>query len=261
MLRDPATLFWNRSARATRLYKAGEYELACDSYELALVEMKRMTTPPANDNAATLYFNYARASQSMGRLCHASRLFGEVLGVAPKHERALEQRAECHFSLGDMSSAISDWRELTTSFGAAAEPAIRQAWARRMEEAKKLLATAAHETLGVDRYASAADVRKAYHKLSLQFHPDKHASSSEDVRERARHRFARIQAAYESLSARRSPAGGHAPRSQGSSRTRTWYGHTGGGDDDDDDEYDEPFGADNGAPPGYDPFARRGWEF
>ena len=44
VLQDPGILFWNRSTRATRLYKAQEYELACDYYERALAEMDRMTT-------------------------------------------------------------------------------------------------------------------------------------------------------------------------------------------------------------------------
>jgi DnaJ-domain-containing protein 1 len=46
-----------------------------------------------------------------------------------------------------------------------------------------------------------AEVRKAYRQLCLNWHPDKHASSTEDQRERARHRFCRIQAAYEKLQA------------------------------------------------------------
>ena len=36
MLQDPALLFFNRSSRATRLYKESEYELACENYGLAL---------------------------------------------------------------------------------------------------------------------------------------------------------------------------------------------------------------------------------
>ena len=42
-------------------------------------------------------------------------------------------------------------------------------------------------------------MRKAYRQLCLTWHPDKHASSKDDQRERARHKFTRIQAAYETL--------------------------------------------------------------
>ena len=95
VLTDPSTLFWNRTSRATRLYKQGEYELACDSYETALNHMGAMSTPPPAENRATVYFNYGRSAQSAGRLCRGVELFNEVLDATPRHERALDCRAEC----------------------------------------------------------------------------------------------------------------------------------------------------------------------
>ena len=49
------------------------------------------------------------------------------------------------------------------------------------------------QVLGVEARATDAELKKAYRQLCLTWHPDKHASSTEDQRERARHRFARIQ--------------------------------------------------------------------
>ena len=45
----------------------------------------------------------------------------------------------------------------------------------------------------------AAEVKKAYRQLCLQFHPDKHATSLPETQLRAKNRFGRIQAAYEKL--------------------------------------------------------------
>ena len=63
MLRDPSLLFWNRAARANKLYKSNDYEPACEGYALAEAEMERMASKPSADNVATFYFNYGRSCQ------------------------------------------------------------------------------------------------------------------------------------------------------------------------------------------------------
>ncbi len=52
-----------------------------------------------------------------------------------------------------------------------------------------------YKTLGVDRSASEADIKKAYRKLAVQFHPDKNPGDQE-----AENRFKSINEAYEVLS-------------------------------------------------------------
>lgn len=262
VLREPSLLFWNRAARANKLYKAGEFEPACEGYALAEVEMDRMHSPPAADNVATFFFNYGRSCQGMGSFCKALRLFNRVLEASPSHERALDHRAECHNvsvprpmplpavqrvdgcaaalrrlacstasgdgvsliaprlhasssvadctivlpwlvsrmaqALGDSENALVDLAELQKSFKGA-EEATTKAWARRAAAIKAEKGRPAHEVLGISADASEAELRKAYRQLCLNWHPDKHASSAEDQRERARHKFARIQAAYERL--------------------------------------------------------------
>ena len=60
--------------------------------------------------------------------------------------------------------------------------------------------SAAHEVLGVPVGATAADIRKAYRRLSRTHHPDMlppGASAAE--RKAAAHRFSTINSAYEQL--------------------------------------------------------------
>ena len=54
-----------------------------------------------------------------------------------------------------------------------------------------------YEVLGVSRDASADDVKKAYRRLALKWHPDRHEAGA---REEAEGRFKRISEAYEVLS-------------------------------------------------------------
>ena len=201
VLQDPGTLFWNRSARATKLYKQGEFEEACDSYALALKEFERMAVRPAADTQATFFFNYGRSAQSSGSLTRASELLSRVLELNERHERALEHHLDCLEGLSDFEGALSDLRELKVKFSDTADIPTRQGWVRREAQLKAKIATPSHELLGVERYATAAQVKKAYRNLCLQYHPDKHANSAADVATRAKHKFARIQQAYEKLSA------------------------------------------------------------
>ena len=52
-----------------------------------------------------------------------------------------------------------------------------------------------YEVLGVDRNASAADIKKAYRKLAIQYHPDKNPDNKE-----AEEKFKEAAEAYSVLS-------------------------------------------------------------
>lgn len=57
-----------------------------------------------------------------------------------------------------------------------------------------------YSVLGVDRSASADDIKKAYRRLSKEWHPDKHPStSSGQVNKEAESKFKEINEAYETL--------------------------------------------------------------
>ena len=53
-----------------------------------------------------------------------------------------------------------------------------------------------YEVLGVDKKASLSDIKKAYRKLAIKFHPDKNKND----RDAAVQRFKKIGEAYEVLS-------------------------------------------------------------
>lgn len=53
-----------------------------------------------------------------------------------------------------------------------------------------------YETLGVEQHATDDDLKKAYRKLALKWHPDKNLDNAEE----AKKQFQVIQAAYEVLS-------------------------------------------------------------
>lgn len=57
-----------------------------------------------------------------------------------------------------------------------------------------------YKILGLARSCDAKDIKKAYRKLALQYHPDRHTGSSEEQRAEAEKQFKEVANAYEILS-------------------------------------------------------------
>ena len=55
------------------------------------------------------------------------------------------------------------------------------------------------EIVPSNRLASAATLRKAYHKASLKWHPDRHVNAEPAAKAAAAERFTEVKAAYEVL--------------------------------------------------------------
>lgn len=73
-----------------------------------------------------------------------------------------------------------------------------------------------YAVLSVGRDAKAEDIRKAYRRLALVYHPDKHASAAQNARDAASRKFQQIGFAYAVLS---------------DDKRRSRYDHTGRTDD------------------------------
>ena len=60
-----------------------------------------------------------------------------------------------------------------------------------------------YEILGVNRHASASEIKDAYRKLANKYHPDKVNHLGDEFKSLAEKRFKEIQEAYEQLVGRR----------------------------------------------------------
>lgn len=56
-----------------------------------------------------------------------------------------------------------------------------------------------YSVLGISTNATDAEVKKAYRKLAMEYHPDRYANSSEEVRIRANEKFRKVNEAYEAV--------------------------------------------------------------
>lgn len=54
--------------------------------------------------------------------------------------------------------------------------------------------------MGVDKKSTAEDIKKAYKKLALKWHPDRHRNKPEHEQEEAKNMFKDINEAFSTLS-------------------------------------------------------------
>ena len=57
-----------------------------------------------------------------------------------------------------------------------------------------------YEVLGLSKNASESEIKKAYRKAAMKYHPDKFSNSSEAEKKEAEEKFKEINEAYEILS-------------------------------------------------------------
>jgi hypothetical protein len=66
-------------------------------------------------------------------------------------------------------------------------------------EIEAQLLSSPYSLLGLPEGASPSDVRRAFHRLARELHPDRHPAASEEDRRRLAERFAAIHAAYRQI--------------------------------------------------------------
>ena len=60
-----------------------------------------------------------------------------------------------------------------------------------------------YEILGVGKSASDDEIKKAFRKLAVKYHPDKVSQMGEDVQKAAKEKFQKLNAAYETIKKQR----------------------------------------------------------
>ncbi|KOO30445.1 DNAj heat shock n-terminal domain-containing protein [Chrysochromulina tobinii] len=157
---------------------------------LALQEDAKLALSSGNADAAVTI--------SCGALCLAEEISSGA-SQPSDHERLLLVRARAFLTIGQPAQAIADFRS-----AAALNPAGSQAGAG-LKEAWRLLQllqkrSSLYEVLGCEPNATAEQLRKAYHKAALKWHPDKHTQADAAQQAEAHARFTELQAAWAVLS-------------------------------------------------------------
>lgn len=133
----------------------------------------------------------------MNKNLEALTEMNKSIALNDKYTKAYLRRANIHMSLGNFEEAKYDFNKVKEL-----EPNNHEAL-KGAEEAKKKEKQAKkkdyYKILDLPRDASENDIRKAYKKLAIKWHPDKN-TESEEKKLQAEKRFKEINEAYAVLS-------------------------------------------------------------
>jgi len=126
------------------------------------------------------------------------KLLDKSIEFNEEYTKAYKLRASVNTSLKEFQDAVRDYHEASTREPDSKElkDLLKQAQKRLKESEKKDY----YKILDVDRNANEQEISKKYKKLAMQYHPDRHATKSEDEKKEAAKKMQEINEANDVLS-------------------------------------------------------------
>ncbi|TYJ19008.1 hypothetical protein E1A91_A09G161700v1 [Gossypium mustelinum] len=180
--------------RGQAYYYLADHDVAQRHYQ------KGLRLDPEHSELKKAYFglkNLLKKTKSvlvkLGRGKDASSSCSEALNIDGELLEALVQRGEAKLLTEDWEGAVDDLKSAAQK--SPQDMNIREALMRAEKALKMSKRKDWYKILGVSKTSSVAEIKRAYKKLALQWHPDKNV----DNREEAEAQFREIAAAYEVL--------------------------------------------------------------
>ncbi|GAN09114.1 DnaJ homolog subfamily C member 7-like [Mucor ambiguus] len=169
-------------------FKANQLDEAYDAYTAAL------DIDPTNDHMnSRLYSNRAAVLQKQKKFEEALLDCDKAIELDEEFYKAYSRRAGCYMETEQYEEAVRDYKKLTEVDASNRE--YHNLLRKAELELKKSLRKDYYKILGLTKTASETEIKKAYRKLALQYHPDKNAGD-----DKAEARFKEVGEAYAILS-------------------------------------------------------------
>ncbi|XP_010937842.2 dnaJ protein P58IPK homolog B [Elaeis guineensis] len=175
--------------------KSAEDNAAMGKLRLAVEDFKAALAMDPSHSAYNvhLHLGLCKVLVQLGRGKDAIKSCTDALEIDGELVEALVQRGEAKLITEDWEGAVEDLKIAAQK--SPQDMSIREALLRAEKSLKLSKRKDWYKILGVPRTASVAEIKRAYKKLALQWHPDKNV----DNREAAEAQFREIAAAYEVL--------------------------------------------------------------
>ncbi|CAL5419948.1 unnamed protein product [Camellia sinensis] len=166
----------------------GKLRLAVEDYKAALA-----LDPNHLAHNVHLHVGLCNVLVKLGRGKDAVSSCTEALNIDEEIIEALVQRGEAKLLIEDWEGAVADLKSAAEK--SPQDTNIRETLMKAERSLKLSQRKDWYKILGVSKTASISEIKRAYKKLALQWHPDKNV----DNREEAEAKFREIAAAYEVL--------------------------------------------------------------
>ncbi|KAL8508836.1 hypothetical protein ACS0TY_016150 [Phlomoides rotata] len=166
----------------------GKLRLAVEEYKAALA-----MDPNHSAHNVHLHLGLCKVLVKLGKGKDAVTSCTEVLEIDEDLIEALVQRGEAKLLVEDWEGAVADLKLAAEK--SPQDMHVREVLMRAQKSLKLSQRKDWYKILGVSKTASMSEIKKAYKKLALQWHPDKNV----DNREEAEAKFREIASAYEIL--------------------------------------------------------------
>uniref|UniRef100_H2YFW2 J domain-containing protein n=1 Tax=Ciona savignyi TaxID=51511 RepID=H2YFW2_CIOSA len=185
-------LLASKKSEGNEAFKLCKYQDAYDIYSNALE-----IDPNNRKTNAKLFCNRALVGSKIGKLKEAVDDCSKALELDDNYIKALHRRAKCHTDLENYDEAVYDYQKIFQMDKTRENK-------RMLNEAEAALKRSKrkdyYKILGVSRDASDDQIKKAYRKQALKFHPDRHSSATPEEKEATEHKFKEVGEAYAVLS-------------------------------------------------------------
>jgi DnaJ family protein C protein 7 len=169
-------------------FKAGRWQAAIQKYTDAL------DIDPSNKSMnAKLLQNRAQCKIKLKQYDEAIADCERATSLDPGYNKARRTKANAFGQAGRWEDSVREWKALQEL-----EPedaGIRKEIRKAELELKKSQRKDYYKILGIEKDAGPDDIKKAYRKMAVKFHPDKNPGNDE-----AEAKFKDLQEAYETLS-------------------------------------------------------------
>ncbi|XP_030494090.2 dnaJ protein P58IPK homolog [Cannabis sativa] len=166
----------------------GKLRVAVEDYKAALA-----LDPNHLAHNVHLHLGLCKVLVKLGRGKDALSSCNEALNIDGELLEALVQRGEAKLLTEDWEGAVEDLKSAAQQ--SSQDMNIREAYMRAEKALKMSKRKDWYKILGVSKTAAVSEIKRAYKRLALQWHPDKNVEN----REEAEAKFREIAAAYEVL--------------------------------------------------------------
>ena len=146
----------------------------------------------------TIHFNRASAYHKLREYEKANADCDAAIALNKDYAKAYLKKGDIKIDQEMWDEALHEYSKLKQI--APQTPGLREKVRAAQLEIKKAKRKNYYEILGVDKGAGESEVKKAYRKKAVQWHPDKHANSTEEEQAEAEAKFKDIGEAYAVLS-------------------------------------------------------------